>query len=111
MGAGDVVLWPQMRTNSDRRGFLAGIKVDESRNAAFRKFLLHPLLEAADCRHRAIGVEHFLAAQLHGILPKVLLARRTILRARRRFHNPGLGRGLRSRIWPRETGPKSQTSA
>ena len=70
MGAGDVVLRPEMRADADRGGLLAGIEMDKAGNAALRELLLHPLLEAADRRHVAIGLEQFLAAQLHRSLPQ-----------------------------------------
>ncbi len=71
MGAGDVVLGPEMHAHADGRGFLAGIEMDEAGDAALRELLLHPLLEAADRHHAAIGPEQFLAAHLHGALPSL----------------------------------------
>ena len=71
MGRGDVVLGPEMRAHADRGGFLAGIEMDKAGDAAFRELLLHPLLEAADRGHVAIGADQLLAAQLHGVLPGI----------------------------------------
>src|SRR6516225_9310567 len=68
MSAGDVVLRPQMAAHAGG-GLLAGVEMDKARDAALRKFVLYPLLKAADRDHVAIGLEQFLAAQLHGILP------------------------------------------
>src|SRR6266852_8627365 len=61
--------------------------MDKSRDAALREFFLHPLLETADRGHVAIGLQQFLAAQLHGVLPSISRGA-PILHARRRFHNP-----------------------
>ena len=55
MGAGDVILRPQMRAHADRSGLLAGIEMDKTGDAALRELFLHPFLEAADRRHVAIG--------------------------------------------------------
>ena len=52
MGAGDVVLGAEMRADADRGGLLAGIEMDKAGDAALGELLLHPLLEAADRRHR-----------------------------------------------------------
>src|SRR5579871_5662456 len=70
MGRGDVVLGAEMLAHADRRGLLAGIEMDKTRDAALRELLLNPLLEAPDRHHAAIGAQQFLAAQLHGILPR-----------------------------------------
>ena len=56
MGAGDVVLRPEMRAHADGRSLLAGIEVDKPGDAALRELFLHALLEAADRDHVAIGL-------------------------------------------------------
>jgi hypothetical protein len=73
MGAGDLILRPQMHADADRRRLLAGVEMDKARYAAFRELVLHAFLELADRRHVTIGFEQFLAAQLHGVLPLLQL--------------------------------------
>ena len=53
---------PRCMAHADRRRLLAGVEVDKARDAAFRELLLHPLLEAADRDHVAIGADQLLAA-------------------------------------------------
>src|SRR5215472_11428176 len=60
-------------------------------NAALRELLLHALLEATDRDHVTIGVEQFLAAQLHVILP--VLGAELILPASLPLHNRGFTQG------------------
>ena len=74
MGAGDVILRAEMLAHADGGGLLAGIEMHKTGNAALRELVLHPFLELADRRHAAIGVEQFLAVQLHGVLPIARLA-------------------------------------
>src|SRR5262252_4225292 len=70
MGAGDVVAVAEVHAHADRRGFLAGVEVNEARDVAGGKFLLHPVLEGANGAHVAIGADQLVAAQLHAILPR-----------------------------------------
>src|SRR5262249_31747799 len=65
MGAGDMVAVGQVHAHADRRRFLAGVEVDEARDVAGGKFLLHPVLEGANGAHVAIGADQLVAAQLH----------------------------------------------
>ena len=92
MGAGDVILGAKIYADADRGGLLAGIEMDKAGDPALGELLLHPLLEAADRRHRTVGLDQFVAAQLHVALPLVLSTGMAILHARRMFHNPGLAR-------------------
>jgi hypothetical protein len=69
MGAGDVILRPEMRADADGGRFLAGIKMDETGNPALGELLLHPFLETADRDHVTIGLEQFLAADV--VLPEL----------------------------------------
>src|SRR3954453_11025419 len=71
MRRGDIIFWPKMLAHADGRRLLAGIEMDKARDAALRELLLHPLLEAADRDHVAIGADQLLAAQLHGVLPGI----------------------------------------
>ena len=70
MGAGDPVAVVELQAEADRRGFLAGIEVNETRYLAGGEFRVHPILEFADRAHGGIGFEQIFPAELHATLPK-----------------------------------------
>src|SRR6516162_4606087 len=98
-----------MRADADGCSFFAGVEVDKSGDPALRELFLHALFEAADRDHVTIGLQQFLAVQLHGTLPAIshpvrrfctLSAGLTMFRLQRRV----------CRISLKVTGRKPQTS-
>ena len=50
-----------MHADAGGRGLLAGIEMNESRDASFRKFDVHPFFEFPDGFHPAVGFEQVFA--------------------------------------------------
>src|SRR5258708_39042933 len=63
MGTGDGVAVAEVAAYADRRGLLARIQVDESRNLARRDLRVHPFLELTDRPHRMLGPRQLLRTQ------------------------------------------------
>jgi hypothetical protein len=77
MGAGYVVSFVEIHANSDRRGLLAGVKMDKAGDFSRRKLEMDPFLEFSDHAHVAVGVQKLFAWQLHFELTSTQAARFT----------------------------------
>ena len=63
VGAGDVVVRPQVHHDAGGGGFLSGVEVDEPGQVAGGELHVHPFLELPDRLHGPVGPQQLLPVQ------------------------------------------------